>query len=300
MGFKATITEVVNQGFYVATRTSQQYRRVWLVEGLPPNWGYISLQGATDPASGITIPTIGDLLTGVPNTNLIFPITCSNVRGEPFPRDSKTSAHAIVDFTTPDGGGDPNITVIEIGDSNGNTTMQYNAQTGQVLSVSYQADAGASGILPPLQNDVVAIPVLSPNTILRFTKTFTSCPLALSIQYRRKLNATTWQGCPPSTVLCRGFSAISTLGGAAFRGTLAFEIAPPVPTGSPAAKYGFGPWTRVEFFRDHISGQIPPDILAKYVAGTFPGPFDGSTGILVANPYATAEFNALGLPTVAS
>jgi hypothetical protein len=294
-----TVTEdLVASSNFSVNRNGTRCVRVFLVEGLA---GTRSSSYLACSASGV--PRFGQAHPDIPK------LYVSAVNAQPLGKDFKTTQRVTVEYATPELGAlnlNGAATTIEISGSNGQRVINRwpdGALEGQPILIDYSPNPGSNLVTidpreltaagaDPAQNgghyyDYAAVPCLSPNTVVSFTRRESNSPLAQSLKYRGRLNKSKWQGGDPGTWLCRGVdgNAISGTGDASVRTwevTYEFEHCPIE-----------GGWTQVCYFRDARTGTIPPGIHVDPRPGNVRG-----NGYTKVRPYAMVEFNNLRLPAV--
>jgi hypothetical protein len=236
--------------------------RIFEVTGLTPGIDTLAQAAlAQDGASGARIPAYGD-----PHP-LVSGLYVNEVDVQPI-ASSRTSAKVAVRYATPEAMSVPNAVKIQITGSSRAKLIGKNPADGSMFMVKYTDPSGN------LLQQFLQVPVLSPNTILEFTRQELRSPLKRSQSVRRTVNSSPWQNGDAKTWLCRGIDATSLDNLARYEVKYIFEYDP-------------DGWTRTEYFHDTYTGKIPDDVQ------TSQGNDQGIANIL---PYATSDFSQLGLP----
>lgn len=243
------------------TRSGGTLIRLFDVSGLVPGNDTLAQAAvAVDSTTGARIPRYGDAHPAVYGLYVIA------IEAEPIV-NSQTAARVSVTYGSPELGPVPNAVQIGISGSSCRKLVSTYPDGSPIL-VKYTDPSGN------MLQDRLLIPVLSPNTILQFTRMETSSPLRLSAKYRRAVNSTPWQGGDAKTWLCRAIDAKSQANLSRYQVRYVFEYDP-------------DGWTRLEFFVDRFSGKIPDDVKVSA---------NNDQGIAKVLPYATRDFASLGLP----
>ncbi len=247
---------------FLYTRQGGLLIRVFDVSGLLPGKDTLA-QAATaaDGTSGARIPRYGDAHPAVYGLYVIA------LEAEPI-QNSRTAARVTVRYGSPELGPVPNAVQITVTGSTARKLTSLNPD-GTPMLVKYTDPAGN------VLQDRLQVPVLSPNTVLQFTRLEPTSPLRLSTKFRRCVNATAWQGGAAKTWLCRSIDGKSQANLSRYEVRDVFEYDP-------------DGWTRLEYFVDRYSGKIPDDVQVS------PNNDKGVAKIL---PYATRDFAQLGLPS---
>jgi hypothetical protein len=236
--------------------------RMFEVNGLEPGRDTLAQAAlAQDADSGARIPAYGDSHPGVAG------LFVSSIEADPIP-GSRTAAQVKVRYTSPELFSVPNVSKVTIAGSNRVKTVSNDPADSTPLMVKY-TDASGSVLQEYLQ-----VPVLSPNTILTFTRQEFKSPLAISTRLRRTLNASPWQSGGARTWLCRAIDAVSLGNVARYEVKYVFEYDP-------------DGWERIEYYRDPHTGKVPADVASS------PGNDRGVARIV---PYGVADFAQLNLP----
>lgn len=151
--------------------------------------------------------------------------------------------------------------------------------------------------IDPTYCDYASVPMLSPNTIIQFTKAFKGSdlpgggPIAFSQMYRRKVNDHQFLLGDTGTWLCRDVTskwiAVPPQGGS----TTASSAQDPNAVFLMSFLFEWQPegWSKVEYFRSFIDGRIPTDI----------DPTDGTNnGYINFVPYGSVHFQDLDFPNI--
>src|SRR6185312_6116115 len=216
---------------------------------------------AQDGTSGLRIPAYGDPHPLVPG------LYVSIIEADPV-KNSRTCARVKVRYSSPELSSVPNVVKVAIGGSSRAKILSKSPADGSLLTVKYTDPSGN------VLQQFLQIPVLSPNTILQFTRQELKSPLKLSTVLRRTVNSAPWQGGNAKTWICRAIDATSLNNLTRYEVKYTFEYDP-------------DGWERLEYYTDPYTGKIPDDVQLSS---------DGSKGIASIQPYATADFNQLGLP----
>lgn len=236
--------------------------RVFEVNGLAPGRDTLAqAAGAQDEATGVRIPAYGDGHPGVPG------LYVAAVEAEPV-EHARTAARVTVRYESPELSSAPNVVKIAIGGSNRAKLAWRSAADGSPFQVKYTDAAGN------VLQEFLQVPVLSPNTILTFTRQEFKSPLKVSARLRRTVNAGPWQAGESRQWLCRAIDAVSLGNLSRYEVKYVFEYDP-------------DGWDRIEYYRDPYTGRVPAD--AELSAGN-------DRGVARLQPYATADFNELKLP----
>ena len=263
------------------------FKQLFLVQGMDPTQNDNPARAcyATDSSTGFFIPRYP---TEHPTCRGFF---VGRFRGFPFPKDSRTSAMVEITYLPSElmtGTG----TTIEVIGSNGRKIIARwpgGTQKGQPIIVGYSRDGAtfqnplASPPDPPNPGyfySLSTLDILSPNTVLRFSRREVGSPLNKSKQYRRTINKSPWQGGAAKTWLCTQLDGPNFAQG----NTL---VSPGLWNVTYSFEYDPDGWTQYPTYRDALTGTTPQNI--KY---------DGNfNGYQLADPYALADFNQLGLPS---
>lgn len=216
---------------------------------------------AQDGSDGARIPSYGDPHPAVAG------LYVSAVDVEPV-SNSRTAARVKVQYSSPELSSALSAVKVSISGSDRPKLQTKSPTDGSLLTVSYTDPSGNQ-----LQ-DFVQVPVLSPNTILQFTRQELRSPLQNSFQFRRTVNSSPWQSGDVNTWLCRAIDATSLNNLTRYEVRYVFEYDP-------------DGWQHLEYYRDPFTGRPPDD------AQISPNNDQGVASIL---PYGTADFNQLGLP----
>jgi hypothetical protein len=235
--------------------------RVFDVSGLSPGKDTLAqAAGAFDGATGARIPAYGEAHPAVSGLYAV------QIDAQPI-KGSNSAARVIVRYGTPELSSIPGAVSIRISGSQNRKLLARNPD-GSLIVVKYTDPSGNA-----LQ-DRVQIPILSPNTVLEFTRLETKSPLTLSAQFRRSVNSNTWQTGAPKTWLCRAVDGRSLGALARYEVRYLFEYDP-------------DGWERIEYFVDRYTGKIPDDVQFSD---------KNDKGIARILPYAQRDFSRLGLP----
>jgi|SRR5947209_14581364 len=235
--------------------------RIFDVGGLVPGRDTLAqAASAIDSASGARIPRYGDPHPAVAG------LYANQIDAEPI-RGSQTAARVTVRYGPPEVAAIPGAVSIRITGAQNRKLLARNPD-GSLIVVKYTDPAGN------LLQDRVQIPILSPNTVLEFTRQEPASPLTKSAQYRRTLNSNAWQSGAAKTWLCRAIDGRSLASRATYEVRYLFEYDP-------------DGWERIEYFVDRYTGKIPDDVQFS----------DGNDkGIAKIQPYALRDYAQLGLP----
>jgi hypothetical protein len=236
--------------------------RIFDVSGLVPGVDTLAQAAtATDSTTGRGIPRYGDPHPAVPG------LYVSAIEAEPI-EQSRVAARVQVKYGSPELGSAPNAVKIAIRGSNGTKIVSV-LPDGTPMIVKYTDPAGN------VLQDRLQMSVLSPNTLLEFTRQESASPLARSLSFRRTVNSGQWQGGGANTWLCRDVDAVSLAGLARYEVKYVFEYDP-------------DGWARTEYYVDRYTGTIPDDVQASS---------NNDKGIAKLLPYAAKDFSQLGLPS---
>jgi hypothetical protein len=236
--------------------------RVFEVSGLVPGQDTLAQAAlAQDGTSGARIPLYGEQH---PNVVGLFAET---IEAEPV-KNSRTAAVVKVRYASPEFSSVPNVVTLAINGSNRAKLMSRDPSDGSLLTVQYTDPSGNS------LKQIMQVPVLSPNTILTFTRQEIKSPLKTSIALRRKVNSAPWQAGDVKTWLCRAIDARSLGNLTRYEVKYVFEYDP-------------DGWDRIEYYKDPFTGRVPDD------AALSTNNDQGAAKVLL---YGTADFNQLGLP----
>ena len=236
--------------------------RVFEVTGLTPGidtlaqavLGQDSTNGSRIPVYGQSHPTVAGLYV-------------ESVVAEPV-RQSRTSAHVTVTYTSPEVSSALNAVSIAVMGSQRPKVLSRSPVDQSTLQVKYTDPSGNA------LTQIMQVPVISPNTLLSFVRQEIKSPLKLSQQFRRTLNATPWQAGAAKTWLCRAIDARSRQNLTRYEVKYVFEYDP-------------DGWDHIEYFRDPFTGKVPSDVTSSA---------NNDAGIAKIQTYATTEFAQLGLP----
>jgi hypothetical protein len=243
------------------TRQGGTLLRVFDVSGLTPGRDTLAQAAvATDSTSGARIPRYGDAHPAVYGLYVIA------LDAEPI-QNSRTTARVTVKYGSPELGPVPNAVQIAITGSNARKLTSVNPD-GSPMLVKYTDPDGN------VLQDRLQVPVLSPNTILQFTRLEPASPLRLSTKFRRTVNSSSWQGGDAKTWLCRAIDGRSQANLSRYEVRYIFEYDP-------------DGWSRLEYFVDRYSGKIPDDVKVSP---------NNDKGVATILPYLTRDFAQLGLP----
>jgi hypothetical protein len=235
--------------------------RIFDVSGLVPGVDTLAqAAGATDSSSGRTMPRYGDPHPAVPGLYVCL------IEAEPI-EQSRGAARVQVKYGSPELAGSSNAVQIAIRGSNGTKILSL-LPDGTPMIVKYTDPSGNA-----LQ-DRLQLSVLSPNTLLEFTRQESASPLSRSLSFRRTVNSTTWQGGAANTWLCRDVDAMSLAALSRYEVKYVFEYDP-------------DGWARMEYYVDRYTGKIPDDVQMSS---------NNDKGIAKLLPYAAKDFSQLGLP----
>jgi hypothetical protein len=236
--------------------------RVFEVSGLTPGQDTLAQAAlAQDGATGARIPAYGEQHPGVVG------LFVESVEAEPV-KNSRTAAVVKVRYASPEFSSVPNVVTVAINGSNRAKLLSRDPSDGSLLTVKYTDPSGN------VLKDFMQIPVLSPNTILTFTRQETKSPLKLSAALRRTVNSSPWQAGNIKTWMCRAIDARSLGNLTRYEVKYVFEYDP-------------DGWERIEYYKDPFTGKVPDD------AAISPNNDRGAAKVL---PYGVADFNQLGLP----
>lgn len=249
---------------------------------------------ATDSVTGFSIPQYGNLLQGSPW------LSVNNIDARPLADKSRIGAIVSAHYGPIFYNGIAS-TQVEIGGSNGYVQISKwptgFLYPGQPIIVGYcpngatfpnQIDpstvTGAAG--DPAKNGLkyygyASIPVLSPNTIVKFTRIEAGANiLQRSYAYRRMINSLAWQG-GSSTVknwLMRDVTAVNS---AVLGPVTAYKIC-------YVAEYNPDGWTHLEYYRSEKDGRVPTGVVINA----------NNNGVMQFPPYTPVDFTPLGLPNL--
>lgn len=255
-----TITEDLILGAHFRnTLSGATLLRVFDVGGLSPGKDTLA-QAAGASAGSARIPRYGEAHPAVPGLYAI------QIDAQPI-RGSATAARVVVKYASPEFSSVPGVVRIRVSGAQGRKLLARNPD-GSLITVRYTDPDGNA-----LQ-DRVQIPILSPNTVLEFTRQESKSPLRLSAQFRRTVNSTAWQGGAPKTWLCKAVDGRSLGGLARYEVRYVFEFDP-------------DGWERIEYYIDRYTGKIPDDVQFSP---------NNDRGIAKILPYPQRNFAQLGLP----
>lgn len=294
-----TVNEDLVNGCKVRRNSSgATFTRIFHVTGLDP----------TDPfntAAAILLPDIPKYSDPPPSSSLagLFVI---DVYAEPLGQHFRGDAKVTVTYGNPERvGGILGVVYAEITGSNSLKTIHRwpigstpgGSLDGQLILIGYEsngasfnpfinpADVTIEKISDGNGYEVASVPILSPNTCIRFTRnvlvsqTPGNGPLALSQKNRARTNASTWQSGDAGTWMCRTFdskSLGSVLGQQQiYEQTIEFEWQPEG-------------WDEYALFINGNDGKSPAGINIK----------DGTNNGYTKVQMPRAEFSTLGLPTI--
>jgi hypothetical protein len=250
---------------------------------------------ATDPVTNFTIPQYGSLLPGSGW------LSANRITAMPLADESRIAAVVTVHYGPIFLNGIAS-TQVEIGGTNGYVQVSRwptgagFLYPGQPILVAYKqggsfpaqinpaVTAGAGG--DPAKNgniyyQYVSIPVLSPNTIVKFTRIEAGANvLQRSYVYRRMINSLAWQG-GSSTVknwLMRDVQAVNS---SVLGPVTAYKI-------TYTAEYNPDGWTRYEYLKAEKDGRVPTGVVINA----------NNNGVLKLSPYPAVDFGGLGLPPI--
>lgn len=246
---------------YRYDKTGAMLLRLFDVSGLTPGRDTLAqAAAATDSATGIRIPRYGDPHPAVPGLYVL------DIEANPV-SNSRTAAAVKVQYGTPEAGSVPNAVRVLI-HGTGRYKQVSQLPDGSPIVVKYTDPDGN------ILEDRLQIPVLSPNTVLEFIRQELTSPLRRSVQFRRTVNASPWQGGAAQTWLCRAMDGSSLGNLSRYEVRYQFEYDP-------------DGWSRLEYFQDRYTGKIPDDVHPSD---------DNDQGIAKILPYASRDFAQLGLP----
>ena len=246
---------------YRYTKHGPTLLRVFDVSGLVPGRDTLAqASGAVDSAGGAHVPRYGEPHPSVANLYAI------EVDVQPA-HAASTAARVVVRYGSPEFAAVPGAVRVRITGSSGHKLVSR-LPSGDLITVKYTDPAGN------VLQDHLQIPVLSPNTVLEFTRQENASPLRLSSRFRRTVNASPWQGGDARTWLCRAVDGTSVAGLARYEVRYVFEYDP-------------DGWERLEYFVDRFTGKVPDDVKIS------PNNDKGVAKIL---PYAVMDYGQLGLP----
>ena len=259
------ITEdLVLGAHFTVDRSGGVMLRLFEVIGLAPGKDTLAQAAAAqDGSTGTRIPRYGDPHPAVAG------LFVAQIDAEPI-KNSRTSAHVKVRYATPEHGSAPNVARVAISGSSRSKLISKNPADGSQLLVKYTDPSGN------VLQEFLQVSALSPNTILQFTRQELTSPLKRSMQFRRKVNSSPWQGGDSKTWLCRAIDATSLQNLARYEVKYVFEYDP-------------DGWQRTEYYVDPYTGKVPTDVQPSQ---------NNDHGIASVLPYSTADFNQLGLPNV--
>ena len=236
--------------------------RVFEVTGLTPGRDTLAQAAlAQDATGGSRIPRYGEPHPGVAG------LFVSHVQADPV-KNSRTAARVVVRYASPEAQSVPNVVRIAITGTARSKLRSTDPRDGSPLLVKYTDPNGN------VLQEFLQLPVLSPNTVLEFTRQELRSPLRLSTRFRRTVNASPWQGGDAKTWLCRAIDATSLDNLTRYEVKYAFEYDP-------------DGWERLEYWADPSTGKIPDDVQLSPA---------NDHGIAKLLPYPTADFSQLGLP----
>jgi hypothetical protein len=236
--------------------------RVFEVNGLVPGRDTLAQAAfGQDSATGSRIPAYGDAHPGVAG------LFVSSVEADPLP-GNPTAAQVKVRYSSPELSSVPNVAKIAIAGSNRVKQISKDPAGAAPLLVRYTDSAGS------VLQEYLQVPVLSPNTLLTFTRQEFKSPLTTSIRFRRTVNASPWQSGAARTWLCRAIDAASLGNVARYEVKYVFEYDP-------------DGWERLEYYRDPHTGKVPTDVAEST---------NNDRGVARILPYGVAEFSQLNLP----
>ena len=246
---------------YKLDKSGMTLVRIFDVGGLIPRQDTLAqAAAANDVVSNVRIPRYGDPHPMVPNLYAIE-IQATPINGSP------TAARVTLSYGTPAQASVQGAVSIKVSGSGGHKTVTQTPD-GELISVQYTDPNGNV-----LENHL-EIPILAVNTVLEVTRMETRSPLSASMQFRRTVNSSPWQGGDAKTWLCRGIDGASQGSLSRFEVRYTFEYDP-------------DGWSRYEYFVDRYTGKIPDDVQVSS------GNDQGVAEIL---PYASVDFSQLGLP----
>jgi hypothetical protein len=247
---------------FTLDKTGGMLMRLFEVTGLSPGIDTLAQAAvAHDTSAGIQIPAYGQAHPTVAGLYVI------SIEADPI-ENSRTSAQVKVKYATPEASSVLNAVKITITGSSRAKMISNDPATGNLLLVKYTDSTGT------VLQQFLQVPVLSPNTILEFTRQELTSPMIHSQTYRRTVNTNAWQNGAAKTWLCRAINATSLNNLTRYEVKYIFEYDP-------------DGWQRTEYFHDPYTGKIPDDVAVSS------GNDQGVAKIL---PYGTADFAALGLP----
>jgi len=257
------ITEDIVLGArFTVDRSGGVLVRLFDVSGLTPGKDTLAQAAAAqDSGTGARIPAYGDPHPAVAG------LFVTHIEADPI-ENSRTAARVKVNYTSPEFGSVPNVVRIAISGSSRAKLVSKSPTDGSLLTVKYTDPSGNS-----LQQ-FLQVPALSPNTVLEFVRQELRSPLRLSTQLRRTVNSAPWQGGGAKTWLCRAIDATSLMNLSRYEVKYVFEYDP-------------DGWERIEYYADPYTGKVPDDVQFSD---------NNDHGIAKVLPYATADFNQLGLP----
>lgn len=294
-----TVEEVAVQGPKLSIDKSGVARlRHYHIQGLSASIDpFFQAVTAVDAVTGKRLPRYGE-------ADLKFPGTyCSKLDFDHFPADSRTALLVRAVFSSPEKGNIGGTGIrCRIRTANGQKLIKrWPPKAGQVLGdpilVGFHPDPagtfkGFPARIPPSAPAQrkggdktlyaeVAVPVLSPGTILEFERIEKKSTLANSLKFRRTVNSAFWQGGAPGTWLMRSVDCDSEASLQRWHTHYVAEY-------DERAEWN----NRLELFRDRDTGIVPPIIFSNIAKGNNNGylNFTGS--------YRVEDFNALKLPSV--
>ena len=235
--------------------------RLFEVTGLTPGVDTLARAAAAqDGSSGAFIPRYGEAHPAVAG------IFVNHIDAQPL-KNSRTAARVLVRYAPPEAGAANSIRIAIVGSSR-SKIISRNPGDGSLLNVRYSDPTGT------VLQEFLQLPVLSPNTILEFTRQEIRSPLKLSTRFRRTVNAAPWQAGDARTWLCRAIDGNSLANGSRYQVKYVFEYDP-------------DGWERIEYYADPYTGKIPDDIQFST---------NNDHGVAKVLPYAVMDFAQLGLP----
>ncbi|HZL36479.1 MAG TPA: hypothetical protein VFC78_14265, partial [Tepidisphaeraceae bacterium] len=246
---------------YRYTKDGPTLLRVFDVTGLTPGRDTLAQAArAVDSGTGSRIPVYGQPHPAVAS------LYANEIDAEPI-NNSSTTARVTVRYGSPEYAAVPGAVRIRIGGSWGHKLLTQTPD-GALMTVKYTDPAGNA------MQEHLQLSILTPNTLLEFTRQEPASPLRLSTRFRRTVNSSPWQGGNAKTWLCRAIDGASAAGLSRYEVRYLFEYDP-------------DGWDRLEYFVDRYTGKVPDDVQLSST---------NDKGIARILPYAQNDFAQLGLP----
>lgn len=274
MAASATVSNIVTGSSASWDSKGLQERVRYLVEGLDP----------TDSVRVDAISAVGKY-PGYPHPSA-HGVVVDKVSTDPYP-GSTTKMYVNVDYAPKQIVAAGGFTV-KICGGGGMRTLTIGPD-GKQLTVEY-VPSKFEGFGPPSPElSYPRLSVFNPTTIIVYEWQSRSQPIQLTAKYRGTLNADTWNGFPPKSVLCRTFDAQALVGFEVWQYSASFEVdLGPKKDGNPSG------WYQIATFVDSNEGRQPPDV--------DPSGFNESklagNGWKAYLPYTTVPFGPLNLPQI--